>query len=89
LRVLAWMLDRAAGKAAATDSPIGFLPRAEDLNVSGLSINSEALHELLTVDRTLWRKETADMRQYLKQYGERLPAALLDQLAGVESRLNA
>jgi phosphoenolpyruvate carboxykinase (GTP) len=89
LRVLAWMLDRAAGKAAATDSPIGFLPRAEDLNVSGLSLNSEALHELLTVDRTLWRKETADMRQYLKQYGERLPAALLDQLAGVESRLNA
>jgi phosphoenolpyruvate carboxykinase (GTP) len=89
LRVLAWMLDRAAGKAAATDSAIGFLPRAEDLNVSGLSINSEALHELLTVDRTLWRKETADMRQYLKQYGERLPAALLDQLAGVESRLNA
>ena len=89
LRVLAWMLDRAAGKAAATDSPIGFLPRAEDLNVSGLSINSEALHELLTVDRTLWRKETADMRQYLKQYGERLPAALLEQLAGVESRLNA
>jgi phosphoenolpyruvate carboxykinase (GTP) len=89
LRVLAWMLDRAAGKAAATDSPIGFLPRAEDLNVSGLSISPEALHELLTVDRTLWRKETADMRQYLKQYGERLPAALLEQLAGVESRLNA
>src|SRR5579871_269934 len=89
LRVLAWMLERAAGSAAAADSPIGFLPRPEDLNTNGLSIKPEALHDLLNVDRTLWRKEAADMRQYLLQYGERLPRALLEQLGEVEARLGS
>jgi phosphoenolpyruvate carboxykinase (GTP) len=89
LRVLAWMLERAAGSAGAADSPIGFLPRPEDLNTTGLSIKPEALHDLLNVDPTLWRKEVADMRQYFAQYGERLPRALLDQLSEVEARLGA
>jgi phosphoenolpyruvate carboxykinase (GTP) len=88
LRVLAWMLERAAGKAGATESPIGFLPRPEDLNTSGLSISAEAMGELLSVDRTLWRKETADMREYLMRYGDRLPSAMLEQLSAVEARLS-
>jgi phosphoenolpyruvate carboxykinase (GTP) len=89
LRVLAWMLERAAGSAAATDSAIGWLPRAEDLNTRGLAISPDALRELLTVDHGLWRKEVTEMRQYLQQYGARLPGVMLDQLAGIEARLDA
>jgi phosphoenolpyruvate carboxykinase (GTP) len=87
LRVLAWMLDRCAGTASATESPIGFLPRPEDLNTKGLNIDPQALQSLLTVDPALWRKEVADMRAYLQQYGARVPAQLLKELDNVEKRL--
>jgi phosphoenolpyruvate carboxykinase (GTP) len=87
LRVLAWMLERAAGTAGASDAPIGWLPRPQDLNTSGLNAGGDALRELLSVDSTLWRKETAEVRKYLTQYGDRLPAALLQKLDEVEARL--
>ncbi|MGH8228294.1 MAG: phosphoenolpyruvate carboxykinase (GTP) [Steroidobacteraceae bacterium] len=87
LRVLAWMLDRAAGTAGAVDSPIGRLPRPQDLNTSGLSVAQDALRELTAVDTGLWRKEVTEIRSYLAQYGDRLPAALTRELDKTESQL--
>jgi len=43
---------------------------------------------LLSVDPTSWKKEAADMRAYFEQYGTRMPAELLDELKGLESRLS-
>ena len=87
LRVLAWMLDRCAGRAGATETGIGYLPRTADLELRGLDVSAERLAALLTVDATLWRKEVADMREYLGRYGSRLPAALLAELDSTEQRL--
>ena len=87
LRVLAWMLERCAGRAGATESAIGRLPRPEDLNVAGLDLKAGALAALLTVDPALWRKEFADIREYLGRYGSRLPAALLKELETSERQL--
>jgi phosphoenolpyruvate carboxykinase (GTP) len=87
LRVLAWMLERAAGTAGAGDTAIGWLPRPQDLDTSGLKVSEDALRELLSVDSSLWRKETAAVRKYLTQYGDRLPAALLEKLDEVDARL--
>ncbi len=87
LRVLAWMLERSAGTARAADSPIGWLPRIEDLNTKGLDVGADALRELLSVDLALWRKEMAEIREYLKRYGDRLPPALLRELEKTEARL--
>jgi phosphoenolpyruvate carboxykinase (GTP) len=87
LRVLAWMLERCAGQAGANDSAIGRLPRPEDLNVTGLDLKADALAALLAVDPALWRKELADIREYLGLYGSRLPAALLRELETSERRL--
>ena len=88
LRVLAWMLDRCAGKAGAVDAPIGRLPRPQDLDLRGLDIAPAALDALLAVDATLWRKEVAEIRDYLGRYGKRLPRALLTELAATEQRLD-
>jgi len=46
-----------------------------------------ALAALLTVDAGLWRKEVAELREYLGRFGSRLPAALLAELASTEQRL--
>jgi phosphoenolpyruvate carboxykinase (GTP) len=88
LRVLAWMLERVAGTAGANDTAIGALPRAQDLNVTGLDITPAALEELLKVDHALWRKEVGDIRKYLTQYGTRLPQALTQNLDQVEKALS-
>jgi len=87
LRVLAWILDRCAGKAQANDTAIGNLPRPQDLNTRGLTVSSSDLQALLSVDPALWQKEVADIRTYLLQYGSRLPAELLKQLETTEQRL--
>jgi phosphoenolpyruvate carboxykinase (GTP) len=87
LRVLSWMLDRCAGRAAAAQSPIGWLPRIADLDTRGLNVTPEALDALLTVDPALWRKEVTELRDYLGKYGSRLPAALIWELDATQQRL--
>jgi phosphoenolpyruvate carboxykinase (GTP) len=87
LRVLAWMLERVAGTAGATDTAIGALPRPQDLNVKGLDIAPAALNELLRVDPAQWRSEVGEFRKYLAQYGSRVPAALTQNLDVVEKAL--
>jgi phosphoenolpyruvate carboxykinase (GTP) len=88
LRVLAWMLERSAGTGGAVESPIGWMPRPEDLNTSGLNVSAEALRELTSIDPALWRTEVGEIRQYLERYGARLPAALLRELGKTEQKLH-
>jgi len=88
LRVLDWVLKRCAGTVGANETPIGRLPRPEDLNTKGMDVSADALKALLSVDPTLWTKEMTEIRKYLEQYGSRLPAEMLQQLKGTEDRLN-
>jgi phosphoenolpyruvate carboxykinase (GTP) len=87
LRVLEWMLDRCAGNAGAAETPIGRLPRPEDIDTKGLNVGADALSALLSVEPGLWKKEAADMRAYFEQFGGRMPGELLEELKGLESRL--
>jgi phosphoenolpyruvate carboxykinase (GTP) len=87
LRVLAWIIDRCARSAGAADSPIGSLPRPTDLNMNGLDVSAESLAALFSVDPALWRKETAEIGNYLESFGARLPAELLQELAITKDRL--
>jgi phosphoenolpyruvate carboxykinase (GTP) len=65
------------------------MPKPGDLNTQGLDINSATLAELMAVPRDLWRHELADLREYLQQYGGRLPAQMMTELDGVSQRLEA
>ena len=79
IRVLEWIIERCESRAGAEETPIGYLPHAEDLNTTGLDIDPATLEELLTVDGEQWRDEIASIREYLESYGERLPRELLKQ----------
>jgi phosphoenolpyruvate carboxykinase (GTP) len=87
LRVLCWILERCAGRAGATETPIGYMPRPSDLNTDGLNISQEALEALTAVPNAAWREEAANLREYLRGFGTRLPAALLTELDELERRL--
>ena len=89
LRVLAWILERCAGRGGAVETPIGQLPRPADLDLRGLDIAPAAIEQLLSVDRELWKKEAADIARDLEEYGSRTPAALKAELQKLEGRLGA
>jgi len=86
-RVLAWMCARVDGKAGAVETPIGLLPRPEDLDLRGLDVPPEDLRELLRVDVDAWRAETPDIERHFAQFGDRLPQRLREQLRQLQARL--
>lgn len=86
-RVLKWMCDRIEGKVDARETPIGLLPRHEDLDSQGLSIPPDDLAELLHVDIDAWRAEVPDIRRHFAQFGERLPQRMSRQVDALAERL--
>ena len=90
MRVLDWIIKRCEGTVDAVETPIGYLPKKEDLNLEGIEdeVTPEILDELLAVDKDLWKAEVADIREFYKQFGDRLPQAMADQLNNLEARLN-
>jgi phosphoenolpyruvate carboxykinase (GTP) len=88
-RVLQWVFDRCEGTAKATETPIGNLPVAGGVDVSGLGISPEDMSELLEVDVDGWLTDVAQIEEYYAKFGNRVPAALQDELAGLKARLEA
>jgi phosphoenolpyruvate carboxykinase (GTP) len=86
-RVLKWICDRVEGQGAATQTPIGFLPAPDALDISGTQVTAEDLKDLLTVDIEGWKKEADNIADYYAQFGSRLPAALQQQLSELRQRL--
>jgi phosphoenolpyruvate carboxykinase (GTP) len=87
LRVLSWVIERCAGRAGAHDTPIGHLPRAEDLNLDGLDIDPATVRELISVDDGLWKQEMTEIGKYLNEFGDRMPARLTAELEQTLKRL--
>jgi phosphoenolpyruvate carboxykinase (GTP) len=88
-RVLEWICRRLEGEAEGTDTAIGTVPRAEDLVLDGLDASPTQLELALRVDADEWRAELATMHEHFARFADRLPAALLDELAALEQRLSA
>ena len=88
MRVLMWILARCEGKVGAVETPIGYVPNAEDINLEGLDIGVDTVRELLSVDKELWLEDCKAIREFYKQVGDRVPAELYDELAALEERLS-
>jgi phosphoenolpyruvate carboxykinase (GTP) len=86
-RVLEWVFNRVAGKAGALDSPIGWVPGTNDIDVEGLDVSEDDMAELLRVDLEGWRAEVPSIREHYGQFGDRLPAALYEEVDALEKRL--
>ncbi|MBJ82927.1 MAG: phosphoenolpyruvate carboxykinase (GTP) [Acidimicrobiaceae bacterium] len=86
-RVLKWVLDRIAGTTEAVETPIGMVPKTEDLDVAGLDLTSDALESLLTVDVIEWQNELTLIEEHYESIGERLPNEMRLQLARLADRL--
>ena len=87
LRVLRWITDRCDNRIEAQETPIGFVPRRQDLDVAGLNIDSATLDTLVSVDPVAWRHEVESIGKYLDEFRERVPGKLREELREVAKRL--
>ena len=87
MRVLEWIVDRCEGKTDAVDTPIGYEPKPEAINIEGLDIDLATVTELLSVDVNLWKEEAKGIHEFYGKFGDRLPKELADQLTALEKRL--
>ena len=86
-RVLKWICERAEGAGQAQKTPVGNLPAAGALDLSGLNLPANDLKQLLEVDIAAWKKEAEGVAANHARLGSHLPKALNDQLDGLRKRL--
>jgi phosphoenolpyruvate carboxykinase (GTP) len=87
-RVLAWIVERCAGRADAVDTAIGRLPAPGALPTAGLDVSDAALAEMLSVDEDAWRSEVPLIEDHYAIFGDRLPHELRDELEELQKRLS-
>lgn len=94
MRVLDWIIKRCEGTVDAVETAIGYLPKPEDINLTGIEdeVTPEILDKLLAVDKDLWKAEIKEMRRYydedISAKGGRIPDALYKELDKIEENLN-
>ena len=88
MRVLMWILARCEGKADAVETPIGYEPKPEDINIEGLKdITLDTIKGLLDVDVDLWKADAASIEEFYAKFGSKLPAEMKHQLEALKARL--
>ena len=89
MRVLEWIIKRCEGKVDAEETAIGFVPKAEDINLEGIEdeVSEDQLKEILSVDNSLWEDEAQGLEEFYAKFGDRLPKALSDELNTLKANL--
>jgi phosphoenolpyruvate carboxykinase (GTP) len=88
-RVLSWIVERVEGRVEADETPIGNRPKDGDLYVEGLDLDEQQLAELFEVDPESWLAECDLTEEYFDKFGDKVPAALRDELAELRRHLAA
>ena len=87
MRVLNWIIDRCEGKADATETAIGYVPKPEDIDLTDLDMDIDTLKGILTVDKAVWEQEAAEIEEHYKKFGDKLPEELKAQLENLKANL--
>jgi phosphoenolpyruvate carboxykinase (GTP) len=84
--VLKWIIDRCENKVDAVETPIGFIPKPEDIDLEGLNnFTTEDVAGLLTIEEDVWKKEIEGTEEFFAKF-DRLPSELRDELAALKKR---
>jgi phosphoenolpyruvate carboxykinase (GTP) len=86
-RVLKWITERLEGKVGAHETPIGLLPKPEDLDISGLEgeVSPETLDELVKFHPADWARELPLIEEWFAKLGDRMPEELLQEKDALET----
>ena len=79
MRVLKWIFERCAGRANAVETPLGLVPRFDDLDWSGFDFGVARFANVMTVDLSLWERELGLHDKFFERLGDKRPAALMSE----------
>ncbi|RPI75367.1 MAG: phosphoenolpyruvate carboxykinase (GTP), partial [Desulfobacteraceae bacterium] len=86
-RILKWVIERISGTGKAQMTPIGNIPADGALDLTGLNLSLEAVHEILKVDIAEWRNEIPGIQEHFSVFGTHLPKELVRELEALQKRL--
>ena len=87
MRVLEWIVNRAAGKAGARETPLGWVPERGQINLDGIDVSEETMDHLTEIDREAWKKEFDLQEELFEKLQATMPRALILQRELLRSRL--
>ena len=88
LRVLEWIVDRCDGKVDALKSPIGYIPKAENIDLTGLSLAPGILDKLFKLDKKHWVEELGGIKEFFKLFKKDLPEELWQEYEQLKQRFS-
>ena len=69
------------------ETPIGYVPRPEDIDLNGLDMTKEDVANLLTVDKELWKEDAEGIAAFYAKFGDKLPKELAAELDTLKKNL--
>lgn len=87
MRVLEWIFDACDNAVETVETPIGFVPKKEDIDVKGIEKVAENLDELLSVDKSKWLDECELIEEHYANFGSHLPKELAEEFVTLKDRL--
>ena len=87
LRVLEWIISRCKGEVDAMETPIGYLPHENDIDLTGLRIPRENMGKLLAISKKDWQGEAAGVAEFFQTFGKDLPKEMAAELTALKKRL--
>ncbi len=88
MRVLMWIIERCDNNIDAVETPIGYQPKPEDINIEDLDLSLDTIKELLNVDNNLWKEEAKGIDEFYNKFGDKIPQELKQELVNLKERLS-
>jgi phosphoenolpyruvate carboxykinase (GTP) len=88
LRILEWIVDRCDDKIDAVKSPIGFMPKLENIDLTGLALPSGTLEKLFRLDKKSWSDDLDGIKEFFKQFKKDLPDELWQEYEALKERIS-
>jgi phosphoenolpyruvate carboxykinase (GTP) len=86
LRALLWIIERCKGHGKAVETPIGYIPEENAIDLEGLDISPDVMKELLNIDKDAWADEVKSQSEFLEKFGDRLPEEIRRQNEALKKR---
>jgi phosphoenolpyruvate carboxykinase (GTP) len=88
LRILRWIIERCKGGGQATETPIGYVPKAPSLTGEGLEVSKADIDQLVAVDREAWKNNLKSQSDFFDTFGDHLPAGIKEEHKALADRLS-
>ncbi|WP_019872838.1 phosphoenolpyruvate carboxykinase (GTP) [Sporichthya polymorpha] len=88
LRPLLWLMQLKNGEVSGVETPVGILPKKDELDLTGVQVTPEDLDRILSIDVARWRQEMGFREDHLKQF-DGLPEEIWEAHRRVAAALDA